>query len=91
MADNTDAKPKEESIVQVKLDRPYFTNGGAFGYEEQEREGKKVQVFTGIANVPESVADDLNRRQDTFRQYQTELLANRGNADDDSNGTQVFL
>ncbi len=67
--------------VEVKLERPYVTNGVTFGYETKKIEGKSRQVFTGIAHVNQEVADDLNSRQETFQRYEKELYANKGRSD----------
>ncbi len=83
-ASTTTSKPAKNwwaGDVEVKLDRPYVTNGVTFGYETKKIEGKNRQVFTGIAHVNQEVADDLNERQETFRTYEKELYANKGRSD----------
>ncbi len=70
------AEAKE--LVEVKLDRPYSTNGQVFGYEDQIKDGKKVKVFTGIAKVTGDVAEDLERRQAEYRAYEASLNNNKG-------------
>lgn len=77
-----------EKLVEVKLDRPYTTNGSIYGYEEDDqpivmRVGEvrgrgKQQVFTGRALVKPEIAEDLNRRQDEFRAYERDLHNNKG-------------
>lgn len=83
MADSDSNKSVEvptqgEKLVEVKLDRPYTTNGVTYGYEDDVRDGKKVKVFTGKANVPKEVADDLESRQATYREYEAGLHRNKG-------------
>lgn len=77
-----------EKLVEVKLDRPYTTNGSIYGYEEdgepivmrvgEVRQRGKQQVFTGRAIVKPEVAEDLNRRQDEFRLYERDLHNDKG-------------
>lgn len=78
----------ETKMVEVKLDRPYTTNGNIHGYEEdgepivmrvgENREKGKKQIFTGRALVTKELAADLNRRQDEFRAYERSLHLNQG-------------
>jgi hypothetical protein len=75
MADSTE---KKEELVKVYLDRPYSTNGVVYGYEMEERDGRQVRVFTGVATVTPAVKEDLERRQAEYRAYEAGLHRDKG-------------
>jgi len=72
------AEAIKETLVEVTLDRPFFTNGVAFGFEQKTIDGKKVNVFTGKAKVTQDVADDLNERNGRYRTYENSLHRDGG-------------
>lgn len=70
-----------KGLVEVKIDRPMYTNGVAYGFETKKIDGRTVQVFTGIAHVPKEVAEDLEDRNERYRVYEKGLHENLGRDD----------